>query len=298
MKIFGLEFKFNGFDLWHSGNFTPPTTLPANGGNADTVDTKHASDFATSAQGTKADNALPSLSYTASDVLSKLKTVDGAGSGLDADTVDGVQLSSLVDGLQDDLNSGVTRQIPYKFSIPLPSRLSAEQTGTVYIGTGNVDFPFLRGERDELFGDVCQSGTYAEVLALVESIGARLPTIEELEANVTAMAGCSYDFSICWSQTRCGKDSFYCNFGKDGTELTRVCKNITEIADLVYVLEMEDTVHRPWANIVTQSITNGVTTTSPSEDAVYDALAGKVKIVVAAVAPTTPGPGDFWYEVI
>lgn len=38
---------------------TVPSSLPANGGNADTVDSKHASDFATSAQGTKADNALP-----------------------------------------------------------------------------------------------------------------------------------------------------------------------------------------------------------------------------------------------
>lgn len=33
---------------------------------------------------------LAAASYTASDVLSKLLTVDGAGSGLDADTLDGV----------------------------------------------------------------------------------------------------------------------------------------------------------------------------------------------------------------
>jgi hypothetical protein len=46
-------------------------------------------DFATSAQGTKADNALPASSYTAADVLTKTKTVDGSGSGLDADLLDG-----------------------------------------------------------------------------------------------------------------------------------------------------------------------------------------------------------------
>lgn len=72
-----------------------PLSLPANGGNSDTVDNKHASDFATAAQGTKADNALPSANYTASDVLSKLKTVDGSGSGVDADTVDGKNVSDL-----------------------------------------------------------------------------------------------------------------------------------------------------------------------------------------------------------
>ena len=36
-----------------------PASLPANGGNADTVDGKHASEFATAAQGAKADAAVP-----------------------------------------------------------------------------------------------------------------------------------------------------------------------------------------------------------------------------------------------
>jgi hypothetical protein len=45
--------------------------------------------YATAAQGTTADAALPAASYTAADVLTKIKTVDGAGSGLDADLLDG-----------------------------------------------------------------------------------------------------------------------------------------------------------------------------------------------------------------
>ena len=40
--------------------------------------------------------AQTSLGYTAADVLTKLLTVDGAGSTLDADTVDGIQASALV----------------------------------------------------------------------------------------------------------------------------------------------------------------------------------------------------------
>lgn len=40
--------------------------------------------------------ALPAASYTAADVLAKLKTVDGGGSGLDADTVDGYHLDQFV----------------------------------------------------------------------------------------------------------------------------------------------------------------------------------------------------------
>lgn len=40
------------------------------------------------------DSKLNSSSYTASDVLAKIKTVDGSGSGLDADTIDGYHESS------------------------------------------------------------------------------------------------------------------------------------------------------------------------------------------------------------
>ncbi len=50
--------------VWHDGNFTPSNYLLAS-------------------------------SYTASDILAKLKTVDGEGSGLDADLLDGLQPSAL-----------------------------------------------------------------------------------------------------------------------------------------------------------------------------------------------------------
>ena len=59
-----------------------------------------ANKFATAAQGAKADAALPASSYTAADVLTKIKTVDGAGSGLDADTVDGQHASAFATAAQ------------------------------------------------------------------------------------------------------------------------------------------------------------------------------------------------------
>jgi hypothetical protein len=54
----------NGSTLWGADNFNPATKLDAS-------------------------------SYTAPDVLSKVKTVDGSGSGLDADTVDGLHASEI-----------------------------------------------------------------------------------------------------------------------------------------------------------------------------------------------------------
>jgi hypothetical protein len=52
------------------------------------------------------DAKLASSSYTASDVLTKIKTVDGSGSGLDADTVDGLQASSFLRSDVNDTKSG------------------------------------------------------------------------------------------------------------------------------------------------------------------------------------------------
>lgn len=77
----------NGGTPWHSGNFTPSNYLLASG-------------------------------YTAADVLAKLKTVDGGGSGLDADLLDGVQLSGLFTSLSSSVDTnlsitvgGVTKSI-------------------------------------------------------------------------------------------------------------------------------------------------------------------------------------------
>ena len=42
------------------------------------------------------DAKLPSSSYTAADVLSKIKTVDGSGSGLDADFLDGLDSTGFI----------------------------------------------------------------------------------------------------------------------------------------------------------------------------------------------------------
>lgn len=58
--------------------------------NLDGIDTtvKAVSNTANAAQAT-ANAALPSASYTASDVRTKLLTVDGVGSGIDSDLLDG-----------------------------------------------------------------------------------------------------------------------------------------------------------------------------------------------------------------
>ena len=43
--------------------------------------------------------------------------------------------------------------------------------------------------------------TYARALELVEAAGARLPTLQELQADVTAGTGCNYNTELIWTQS-------------------------------------------------------------------------------------------------
>lgn len=80
---------------------------------------------------------LPASSYTASDILNKLKTVDGAGSGLDADTVDGLSSRELgsVLGGGTDKVFVLNDQV-VTTSYTIPAGKNAMTTGTVTINTG------------------------------------------------------------------------------------------------------------------------------------------------------------------
>lgn len=65
-----------------SGNIPINNTTLNIGLNADSIDNYHASDF------------VASSTYSASDLLLKLKTVDGSGSGVDSDLLDGYHVST------------------------------------------------------------------------------------------------------------------------------------------------------------------------------------------------------------
>ena len=77
-----------------TGNLTASRALASDGSGKVAVSAVTSTelgylDGVTSAIQTQIDSKLDSSSYTASDVLTKIKTVDGAGSGLDADLLDG-----------------------------------------------------------------------------------------------------------------------------------------------------------------------------------------------------------------
>lgn len=93
---------------------------------------------ATSAQGAKADAALPAVSYTAADVLAKVTTVDGAGSGLDADTLDGQHASAFATASHSHTLDQTTDTATRVAMTPAERTKLAAQSGT---NTGDQTLP-------------------------------------------------------------------------------------------------------------------------------------------------------------
>ena len=77
---------------------------------------------------------LDAADYTAADVLDKLLTVDGPGSGLNADVLDGLESSSSLPGAVDK-SSVVTRDASGNFAA---ATITANLTGNVSGTAGNV----------------------------------------------------------------------------------------------------------------------------------------------------------------
>jgi len=86
---------------------------------------------------TTANAALPSSSYTASDVLTKIKTVDGSGSGLDADLLDGQQGAYYRDA--SNLNAGTvpSARLSGSYTITASDATLATKASTLSSGGGN-----------------------------------------------------------------------------------------------------------------------------------------------------------------
>jgi len=133
---------------------------------------------------TALDAKLASSSYTASDVLSKLLTVDGSGSNLDADLLDGVQGSSYLrsdtnDTFTGDLTiSGDVKATTYQETYA--SYTPTGTTQTVNTATGNVftlDLGSASGNVTLTFSNPPTSGTaYGMTLKVIQASTARTIT--------------------------------------------------------------------------------------------------------------------------
>ena len=180
-----LKTKLDGTEA--SADVTDTTNVTAAGALMDSEVTNLAqvkafdsADYATAAQGTTADAALPkaggaltgavtttstfdgrdvatdgtkldgieagaTADQTAAEILTAIKTVDGSGSGLDADTVDGVHGSSFLRSNADDsFSNTITGNKLYLGGSQITNSTAAlqvkgfQRTGTIYLHEGNT----------------------------------------------------------------------------------------------------------------------------------------------------------------
>ena len=135
--------------------------------DADLLDGKDSTAFATAAQGTKADNALPAASYTASDVLTKLKTVDGSGSGLDADLLDGKEATAFATAEQGTKADNALPTASYTASDVLTKLKTVDGSGS------GIDADLLDGKDSTAFATAAQ-GAKADAAATQTSFNTHL----------------------------------------------------------------------------------------------------------------------------
>jgi len=127
---------------------------------------------------TQLDTKLASASYTAADVLAKLITVDGAGSGVDADLLDGNSSAAFATASHAHAQADVTNLVS---DLALKAPLASPTfTGTVVIPT-----PFTLGAVS-----VLPTGTELNFVDGVTSgIQGQLDAKQTLDATLTALAG-------------------------------------------------------------------------------------------------------------
>jgi hypothetical protein len=69
------------------------------------------------------------------------------------------------------------------------------------------------GESDFGLGGCSGELTYDDAESFCTSVGARLCTLSELQADEAKATGCNYDYELVWSSDSCGIDQYYVEYG-------------------------------------------------------------------------------------
>jgi hypothetical protein len=115
---------------------------------------------------TQLDSKLPSSSYIASDVLTKLKTVDGSGSGLDADLLDGKEASAFSLSGHTHVLSGITDVTATVAELNVLDGITASTTELNYTAgvTSNIQTQLNSKANTSSLATVATSGSFSDLL--------------------------------------------------------------------------------------------------------------------------------------
>ena len=169
--------------------------------------------------GTELSAKLNSSSYTAADILTKLKTVDGASSGLDADLLDGLHASST-----NAANSIVARDASGNFSAgTITATISGNASSATTLSglTATVaELNFLGGVTSNVqtqlnakLGSATKAADSALLNGVAEATTATANTIVKRDANGYIYAAA---VNSTLGDTTTAATHYYCETGSDG----------------------------------------------------------------------------------
>jgi len=111
-----------------------------------------------------------------------------------------------------------------------PSSKTLADSGYSGVAQGSAvagNFPNVKGEADVPIIDANAEWTYAEAVEALETVGARLPTLEELLSGVGAGSGQSYDDKYLWTQTSAGHGKVWVSRGHGATYNDAIIVSVT-----------------------------------------------------------------------
>lgn len=254
------------------------------------------------------DTKLDSSSYTAADVIAKLLTVDGHGSGLDADTIDGSQPTST-----NTANSVVLRDSSGNFSAgTITATLNGNAatvtngvytTSSFYIGTTQISASrtsasqtltgtSIDGNAATVTNGVYTSGSYSNPSWITSLAGSKVTSIpnssltnSSITINGTSVSlGSSIDLttiSNTWTTQQTFRDSLFSI--TDDSDTSKVLR--FQVSALTTATTRTLTIPDSSGTIATQEYIQTSTRNSQGTK------------TISTSAPSGGNSGDIWYRV-
>jgi hypothetical protein len=254
------------------------------------------------------DNLLPSGSYTAADVLAKLKTVDGAGSGLDADLLDGQEgvyyakqsdmtavqsVNTTQDSNLATINTDQTTQNTRLTNIE--AKNTSQDTA---INLRITDAPsdgntYARSNAAWVVGGGSGGGGYNFEMTYnsggeppgggqIRFDNPALPSVTKMWVSETTAPGNDAAMALAY-------------IGKKGTKCFIQDKNdSTKWTEVKLTSDSTDKgTYKEWTIDV---LGNGLALTSGQRVMCYFSSGGGASVIVSDAAPASPVPGTLWFE--
>lgn len=244
---------------------------------------------------------VPASTYTAADVLTKIKTVDGVGSGLDADLLDGLSSSSantnstiVARDSSGNFAAGQITATTFVGSVVVPTTgtvsLSGSSSGSITLaapssaGTNTITFPASTGNVVTT-GD---TGTVTNNMLAGSIANAKLanPTIT-IDGNPVSLGG-SVSISsgtITWTGAQTFRDNRWTM--TDNTDTTKAF--VFEASGIAANTTRTLTVPNADGTIATQSYVQSYVQTTG-----FNSQGTKT---VSSTTPSGGVDGDIWYQV-